>query len=219
MFHVKHLDLETTPPSAKAIFGSRLNLAEAYASALARDSETFGLLGPRELPKLWSRHILNSAVVAEYISDSATVADVGAGAGLPGIPIAIARPDIQMTLIEPMERRSEWLVSIVKELGLENVKVVRARGEETTNLDIDVVVARAVAALAKLIGFTAPVLKGQGQILAIKGERVTEEMAEAKQLFAKFGITESDVVFAGEKLLEQPTRLARIRVGNHGRQQ
>lgn len=216
---MKHLDFEETPAAAADIFGSNLKLANAYASALARDSETFGLLGPRELPRLWSRHILNSAVVSELIPNSSRVADVGAGAGLPGIPIAIARPDIKMNLIEPMERRSEWLAAVVRELGLSNVNVVRARGEDVINLEIDVVVARAVAALAKLIGFTAPILRGQGEILAIKGEKVTDEMAEAKRVFGRFDIEGIDVVFAGEAVLEQPTRLARIRVGNHGRQQ
>lgn len=216
---MKHLDFEETPAAAADIFGSNLKLANAYASALARDSETFGLLGPRELPRLWSRHILNSAVVSELIPNSSRVADVGAGAGLPGIPIAIARPDIKMNLIEPMERRSEWLAAVVRELGLSNVNVIRARGEDVINLEIDVVVARAVAALAKLIGFTAPILRGQGEILAIKGEKVTDEMAEAKRVFGRFDIEGIDVVFAGEAVLEQPTRLARIRVGNHGRQQ
>lgn len=216
---MKHLDFEETPAAAADIFGSNLKLANAYASALARDSETFGLLGPRELPRLWSRHILNSAVVSELIPNSSRVADVGAGAGLPGIPIAIARPDIKMNLIEPMERRSEWLAAVVRELGLSNVNVIRARGEDVINLEIDVVVARAVAALAKLIGFTAPILRGQGEILAIKGEKVTDEMAEAKRVFGRFDIEGIDVVFAGEAALEQPTRLARIRVGNHGRQQ
>lgn len=216
---MKHLDFEETPAAAADIFGSNLKLANAYASALARDSETFGLLGPRELPRLWSRHILNSAVVSELIPNSSRVADVGAGAGLPGIPIAIARPDIKMNLIEPMERRSEWLAAVVRELGLSNVNVVRARGEDVINLEIDVVVARAVAALAKLIGFTAPILRGQGEILAIKGEKVTDEMVEAKRVFGRFDIEGIDVVFAGEAVLEQPTRLARIRVGNHGRQQ
>lgn len=216
---MKHLDFEETPSAAADIFGSNLKLANAYASALARDSETYGLLGPRELPRLWSRHILNSAVVAELIPKASHVADVGAGAGLPGIPIAIARPDIKMNLIEPMERRSEWLASVVRELGLDNVNVIRARGEDVINLEIDVVVARAVAALAKLIGFTAPVLGGQGEILAIKGEKVADEMVEAKRVFRRFDIQGIDVVFAGEATLEQPTRLARIRVGNHGRQQ
>ncbi|MEY4452911.1 MAG: hypothetical protein RIT51_589, partial [Actinomycetota bacterium] len=124
------MSVEKEPAAALSVFGDRIELARSYADALARDSDTLGLLGPRELEILWSRHILNSAVVAQLVPAGKTVADVGSGAGLPGIPMAIAQPNAQFTLIEPMERRSDWLRSQVEELGLDNVEVLRARAEE-----------------------------------------------------------------------------------------
>jgi 16S rRNA (guanine527-N7)-methyltransferase len=136
---------ELEPQVASDIFGDRLPLARAYAAALVRDSDLLGLLGPREMPKLWTRHVLNSAVVAELVPPGKTVADVGSGAGLPGIPMAIAQPDAHFTLIEPMERRSDWLRQITAEIGLTNVTVLRARAEEVGEA-FDLVTARAVSA-------------------------------------------------------------------------
>ena len=141
MFHVEH-----EPASAARIFGTGIEKARAYTAALVREGETLGLLGPREYPKIWTRHVLNSAVVAELVPAGATVADVGSGAGLPGIPMAIAQPEAQFVLIEPMERRSDWLKQQVEELGLENVRVLRNRAEEVGEV-FDIVTARALKAM------------------------------------------------------------------------
>jgi 16S rRNA (guanine527-N7)-methyltransferase len=208
---VKHSDVEEVPEAAKAVFGDTYNSAVKYAELLARDSEKLGLLGPRELDKLWSRHILNSAVVSELITEGENVADIGSGAGLPGLPVAIARPDCQVTLVEPMERRSDWLKEVVKELGLDNVRVFRARGEEL-DPQFDVVLARAVAALPKLIRFSVPSLSPGGRLLALKGAKAEEEIEEAKKLAKKFKLESFEVVYAGGDKLEEPTKLVEVKV-------
>jgi 16S rRNA (guanine527-N7)-methyltransferase len=201
---VESFEPELEPAVAAAIFGDRLPLARAYAAALVRDSDLLGLLGPREMPKLWTRHILNSAVVAELVPAGKTVADVGSGAGLPGIPMAIAQPDAQFTLIEPMERRSDWLKQIALELGLTNVTVLRARAEEVGDV-FDLVTARAVSALPKLLRLTVPITNNGGKVLALKGSKAAEEIEEAKKLLKKLKIAGFDVVHTGKQFLTEPT--------------
>jgi 16S rRNA (guanine527-N7)-methyltransferase len=196
--------VELEPESAAAIFGERIELARAYATALVRDSDLLGLLGPREMPKLWTRHILNSAVVAELVHAGASVADVGSGAGLPGIPMAIARPDAHFTLIEPMERRSDWLTSVCAELSLTNVTVIRARAEEVGEV-FDLVTARAVSALPKLLRLTVPLTRHGGQILALKGSKAQEEIEESRKLMKKFSIERFEAVQTGQQFLTDPT--------------
>ncbi|HBB39596.1 MAG TPA: 16S rRNA (guanine(527)-N(7))-methyltransferase RsmG, partial [Candidatus Aquiluna sp.] len=144
-------NIELEPEYSQVVFGRGIDKARAYAAILARDSDTFGLLGPRELPKLWSRHVLNSGLLSELIQPGDKVVDVGSGAGLPGIPMAISVPEAHFTLVEPMERRSNWLVSVVQELGLESVEVIRSRAEDLERTDFTVATARAVAALDKLL--------------------------------------------------------------------
>jgi 16S rRNA (guanine527-N7)-methyltransferase len=195
---------EVEPQVAADIFGDRLPLARAYAAALVRDSDLLGLLGPREMPKLWTRHILNSAVVAELVPAGKTVADVGSGAGLPGIPMAIAQPDAHFTLIEPMERRSDWLKQIAAELGLTNVTVLRARAEEVGEA-FDLVTARAVSALPKLLRLTVPITNHGGKVLALKGSKAAEEIEEAKKLSKKLKIAGFEVVHTGKQFLSEPT--------------
>jgi 16S rRNA (guanine527-N7)-methyltransferase len=201
---VESFEPELEPAVAAAIFGDRLTLARAYAAALVRDSDLLGLLGPREMPKLWTRHILNSAVVAELVPAGKTVADVGSGAGLPGIPMAIAQPDAQFTLIEPMERRSDWLKQIALELGLTNVTVLRARAEEVGDV-FDLVTARAVSALPKLLRLTVPITNNGGKVLALKGSKAAEEIEEAKKLSKKLKIAGFEVVHTGKQFLTEPT--------------
>lgn len=208
---MKHSDIEAVPITAKTIFGEGYDTAVKYADLLARDSEKLGLLGPRELDKLWSRHILNSAVVAELIADGEKVADIGSGAGLPGIPVAISKPECQVTLIEPMERRSDWLKEVVAELGLDNVRVFRARGEEL-DPQFDVVLARAVAALPKLIRFAIPSVVAGGRLLALKGTKAEVEMDDAKTLAKKFKLDSFEVVYAGGDKLDEPTKLVEVKV-------
>ena len=209
--------VETTPAertAAEKIFGSRLGLAERYVEHLATSGIERGLLGPREVPRLWSRHVLNCAVVADLIAENARVADVGSGAGLPGLCLAIARPDLQLTLIEPLERRVIWLNEVVEDLGLENVRVLRGRAEQViADVDADVVTARAVSALSTLAGLTIPLLKGQGAVLAIKGRSAEEEIQKAAKVIRKLGGHETTILTAGENLLEEHTTVVRILVG------
>ena len=199
---------EAEPAVAAVIFGDRLDLARRYAALLIRDSDTLGLLGPREMPKLWSRHILNSAVVSELVPDGATVADVGSGAGLPGIPMAIAQPNAHFTLIEPMERRSDWLKAVVAELGLENVSVLRARAEEVGEV-FDLVTARAVSALPKLLRLTVPLTRHGGAIIALKGSKAAEEIEESKKLSKKLKIAGFEVIHTGAQILDESTLVVR----------
>jgi 16S rRNA (guanine527-N7)-methyltransferase len=208
-------DLDFTPeaePSAAAlIFADRIDVARKYTAALVRDGETYGLLGPREYPKIWTRHVLNSAVVAELVSPGQTVGDVGSGAGLPGIPMAIAQPEAEFILIEPMERRSEWLKQTVEELGLKNVRVLRNRAEEVGEV-FDVVTARAVKAMPQLLRMCVPMTKNGGEIIALKGAKAGEEIEEAKPLMKKLGIESFEIVFTGEQFLEEPTRVVRTKL-------
>jgi 16S rRNA (guanine527-N7)-methyltransferase len=211
---VKHFEAE--PKAAEAIFGSKVELARAYAQRLANDSDELGLLGPRELDKLWSRHILNSAVVAELVRPGELVADVGSGAGLPGIPMAIAAPETNFVLIEPMDRRASWLQELVQELGLENVKVVRARAEEIEGGQFEVVTARAVAALDKLLRLCVPLLKPGGQVIALKGSKAPEEIEVAKKLQKKLKIESFEIVICGEKFLTEPTSVVKTKLDSSG---
>lgn len=200
---------EAEPESANAIFGPQIEKARAFAQKLANDSDDLGLLGPRELDKLWSRHILNSAVVAETVKAGDLVADVGSGAGLPGIPMAIVLPEAHFVLIEPMERRSNWMLEVIEELGLTNVEVRRARAEEVLDLTFDIVTARAVAALDKLLRLTVHLLKPGGSLIALKGSKAAEEIEAAKRLQKKLGIASFEIQICGEKFLAEPTSVVK----------
>lgn len=198
-------ELEIEPASAEAIFGAGIGQARDYATNLVLDADLLGLLGPREMPKLWTRHILNSAVVSELLLAGSKVADVGSGAGLPGIPMAIARPDVKFVLIEPMERRASWLEKQVEELELKNVKVRRARAEEIEAHTFDVVTARAVSALPKLLRLTVPLLKPGGAVLALKGSKAQDEITDSLSLQKKLKIKSFDILYTGEAYLAEPT--------------
>ena len=202
---------ELEPSVASAVFGDRIEQARGYANALVRDGDLLGLLGPRELPRLWSRHILNSAVVSELVSPGKTVADIGSGAGLPGIPMAICLPENHFTLIEPMERRSDWLKELVVELGLTNVTVLRARAEEVGEA-FDIATARAVSALPKLLRLVVPLVRPGGEVLALKGAKAAEEIEESKRLQKKLGISSFETVYAGQGLLTEPTLVVRTKL-------
>ena len=204
---MKHFEAE--PAAAVAIYGDQIDQARSFAQTLANDSDELGLLGPRELDKLWSRHILNSAVVAELVRPGDKVADVGSGAGLPGILMAIARPDAEFVLIEPMERRSNWMLEVVEDLGLNNVRILRSRAEDVTERDFDIVTARAVAALDKLLKMCVPLLKPGGALIALKGSKAAEEIANSRKLEKKLGISSFEMLVCGEKFLHEPTSVVK----------
>ncbi len=197
--------------AAETIFGDRLDLAKRYVEHLATSGTERGLIGPREIPRLWSRHVLNCAVIENQIAHGSHVADVGSGAGLPGLCLAIARPDLELTLIEPLERRVIWLQEVVDDLGLTNVTIMRTRAELAVGLvEADVVTARAVSAMSNLAGLTIPLLAGKGEVVAIKGRSAGEEIAKAAKVIRKLGGVSTSVVLVGEDLLEEPTTVVRI---------
>lgn len=204
---------ESERAAAEAVFGERLPLAERYVQHLATTGIDRGLIGPREVPRLWASHVLNCAVVQEYIAPNASVADVGSGAGLPGLCLAIARPDLKLTLIEPLERRVIWLNEVVEDLGLENVTVLRSRAEQAVGaVEADVVTARAVSALVGLLDITLPILRGTGELLALKGRSAAEEITKAKKKLNRYGARETEILTAGGDLLEEPTTVVRVRL-------
>jgi 16S rRNA (guanine527-N7)-methyltransferase len=206
------IEFEAEPAEAARVFGTNIELARAYTKRLAEDSETFGLLGPRELPRIWSRHVINSALLAELVPDETLVADVGSGAGLPGIPMAIAQPKAHFTLIEPMERRANWLQSVVTDLGLKNVEVIRARAEEVQRTDFDIVTARAVAALDKLLKLLTPLTRGSRlrTVLALKGSKAPEEIAEAKPRLNRLGYGTPEIITLGVGITQETATAVRI---------
>lgn len=200
-----------TLAAAQKVFGDRLPLAQRYVEHLATSGIERGLIGPREVPRLWERHVLNCAVVEELIEQGAKVADVGSGAGLPGLCLAIARPDLSLTLIEPLERRVIWLTEVVDDLGLENVDIMRSRAEQAVGyVEADYVTARAVSALVGLLDITLPILRGTGQLIALKGRSAAEEITKAKKKLNKYGARETEILVAGESLLEEPTTVVRV---------
>jgi 16S rRNA (guanine527-N7)-methyltransferase len=189
------------------VFASRLALAERYAELLATEGVVRGLIGPREVPRLWDRHIMNSAVVAPRVPEGATVADVGTGAGLPGLVWAIARPDVHVTLIEPLLRRTSFLDEAVVELGLTNVEVLRSRAEDV-DARFDVVTARAVAALDKLGRWCMPLVKPGGVMLAMKGRSAADEVESAASTLHRLGAT--SIVVATYDNGEVPTTVVEV---------
>jgi 16S rRNA (guanine527-N7)-methyltransferase len=202
-------ELEAEPAVAAWRFGDHIELARRFTADLAREGETRGLIGPLELPRLWSRHVVNSALVAPLLR-SGRVGDVGSGAGLPGLVLAIARPDVALVLIEPMERRVDWLTEEADALGLDNVEVVRARAEDAQlGEPLDQVTARAVSALSKLLPLTAPLLRPGGEFIVMKGARVDEEIAAAQKVIRKLGLQNVTVELLGEGVVPDPTRVFR----------
>ena len=212
MFHVKHAGGDAAP----AVFGARLDIAQRYAELLAGGGVERGLLGPREVGRLWDRHLLNSAAVGELLDPGERVIDIGSGAGLPGIPLAIARPDLSVVLLEPLLRRSEFLTEVVAELGLA-VEVVRGRAEDPRVREEfgarDVAVSRAVAALDKLTKWSMPLLRPDGRMVAIKGERAPEEVKAHRRVMAAAGAVDVRVVTCGANFLRPPATVVLARRG------
>lgn len=204
--------VEAEPAVASALFGHQIELARRYTSNLVTRGEELGLIGPLELPRIWTRHILNSVLVAPLLRPG-LVGDVGSGAGLPGLVLAIARPDVEFVLIEPMERRVDWLRDQAAELDLENVTVVRARAEEV-RLDrpLGQVTARAVTALSKLIPMTAPLLIHEGEMVFLKGARVADEVTAAARQIKKAHLRDVEIIELGAGVLPEITRVFRATV-------
>ena len=207
----EEINVEQEPAAAAQLFGDRIDLARKYTESLADQGEIRGLIGPLELPRLWTRHVLNSAVAAPLFSGR--VADVGSGAGLPGLVLAIARPDLDITLIEPMERRTIWLQEQVDELGLDNVEVFRGRAEEYGDTEIfDAVTARAVSALRTLVPMTAPLARDGGELILLKGTSAPREIEAAEKVIRKHKLSDIRVEVLGEGLLSETTRVVRATV-------
>lgn len=203
--------VEVEPTVATELFGDRIDVARRFTDALAREGEERGLIGPLELPRLWTRHILNSVIAAPLFHGR--VADIGSGAGLPGLVLAIARPDVEWTLIEPMERRVTWLNEQVAALDLGNVEVLRARAEDVRPVEgFDVVTARAVSALRTLIPITAPLVRDGGELAFLKGLNVDNEIDAAQKAIKKHRLSHVRVEILGEGVLGETTRVWRAAV-------
>jgi 16S rRNA (guanine527-N7)-methyltransferase len=202
------------PPGAVALLGDRLPMVVRYAEALADAGVVRGLIGPREVPRLWDRHLLNCAVLTELLSPGERVADVGSGAGLPGLVLAIVRPDLELVLLEPLLRRTVFLTEVVEALALANVTVRRARAQDCPDLRgaFDVVTARAVAPLAKLLDWSVPLLRHDGRLLALKGEGAAAEVAEVRAGKRRSPVASIEVRSLGERFVDTPTTVVECRL-------
>jgi len=209
------------PAEASLVFGDALGTACRYAELLATDGVTRGLIGPRETERLWERHLLNCAVVAELLPERGSLVDIGSGAGLPGMVLAMLRPSLEVTLLEPLLRRSVFLEECVAELGLANTTVLRARAEEkaAARIRADVATARAVAPLGRLAGWAAPLLRPGGQLLAIKGQSAAEELAAAGPVLSRVGARSAEVLEAGHGRVVSATTVIRVVMEAHGREE
>jgi len=184
--------LQTPPAQARAVFGSNFERAQRYAAMLGADGVTRGLIGPREAARIWTRHLLNAAALAAWVPPAVRVVDVGSGAGLPGIPLLLARPDLSVTLLEPMARRVAFCEQVRVAIGVD-FAILRARAEDAAPSSADVVVARAVAPLERLVALTVPLLRPGGRLLALKGARAGEEVRAAGEALARAGASAVEV--------------------------
>ncbi len=209
------------PAEAAGVFGGALDQARRYAELLATDGVTRGLIGPRETDRLWDRHLLNCAVVTELLPEHGRLVDIGSGAGLPGIVLAMLRPSLEVTLLEPLLRRAVFLEECVAELGLANATVLRARAEDkdVAQLRADIATARAVAPLDRLVGWAARLLRPGGQLLAIKGQSAEAELAAAGPVLSRLGVRSAEVLQAGHGRVVSATTVVRVVTGGHGREE
>ncbi|EGX60745.1 16S rRNA methyltransferase GidB [Streptomyces zinciresistens K42] len=208
-------ELPPAPDKAREVFGDRFADAVRYAELLAEAGVQRGLIGPREVPRLWERHLLNCAVLSEVVPEGVTVCDVGSGAGLPGIPLALVREDLKITLLEPLLRRTTFLTEVVELLGLEHVTVVRGRAEEVMGklTPVHVVTARAVAPLDRLATWGIPLLRPYGEMLALKGDAAEEELKSAATALSKLGAVETSIHHVGDGIVDPMSTVVRVEVG------
>lgn len=199
------------PETARGVFSSQaLPAVERYAALLATLGVERGLIGPREVPRLWDRHLLNCAALAPAVPEGVSVADVGSGAGLPGVVLALARPDLAVTLVEPLLRRTVFLEEVVAELGLTTVTVVRGRAEALHGVErFDVVTSRAVAPLGRLLGWCMPLVAPSGEMLALKGSSVEDEIETVRPTLRALGYAEPEVLVVGS---DEAARVRAVRV-------
>jgi 16S rRNA (guanine527-N7)-methyltransferase len=214
-------EAELAPPSAAAeVFGEALEKARQFATLLATEGVTRGLIGPRETSRLWDRHLLNCAVVAELLPDSGELVDIGSGAGLPGIVLALMKPKLDVILLEPMLRRVSFLQECTQSLGMKNASVVRGRAEELSGkFRADVVTARAVASLDKLAGWAAGLLRPDGTILAIKGQSAEEEIVAAQPVLSRLGARTTEILHVGHDKVIPMTTVVRVVMSGRGREE
>ena len=216
----KRVAAPAPPPEAAGVFGPALERAREYAKLLATEGVTRGLIGPRETERLWDRHLLNCAVIDELLPERGEVVDIGSGAGLPGLVVAMVRPSLRVVLVESMLRRCVFLEECVGELGLENVRIVRARAEDLAGtMSADVATARAVAPLDRLVGWTAGLLRPGGELLAIKGQSAAAELAAAKPVLRRLHARSTGVMHAGRGRVVCATTVVRVVIGGHGREE
>lgn len=213
-------ELSPPPPAAGEVFGDALGTARKFAGLLATEGVTRGLIGPREAPRLWDRHLLNCAVVAELLPEAGQLVDIGSGAGLPGMVLAMLRPQVEVILLEPMLRRVAFLQECVDALGLANASVVRGRAEEFSGrVRADFVTARAVAPLDKLAGWAAGLLRPGGTILAIKGQSAQDEVSAARPVLSRLGARTIEVVQVGHDRVVPLTTVVRVVLSGRGREE
>ena len=206
---MKHPEVEDEPQAAATLFGEHLPAARQLRDDLVRWGEELGLVGPRELERLWTRHLVNSALLGALVKPG-TLADVGSGAGFPGLVVALMRPDVKCTLIEPMERRVQWLQEEAERLGLDNVEVLRSRAQDVpADRQFGTVTARAVSALKKLILMTHKLVAPGGEMLFMKGQRLDEEVREAAEVLTRLGVSNVETLLVGPEYGTEETRVFR----------
>jgi 16S rRNA (guanine527-N7)-methyltransferase len=203
---------------ARGVFADALPLAEGFAALLATDGVLRGLIGPREVPRLWERHLVNCALLGEAIASGSDVCDIGSGAGLPGIVLALHRSDLTVTLVEPLLRRTTFLDEVVERLALPNVEVVRARAEELHGRrDFAVVTSRAVAPLDRLLGWSMPLVRRGGAMVAMKGRSARDEVCTAEAALRRFGAGPVTVREYGVGVVDPPTTVVRVEAAGPSR--
>lgn len=213
------------PPEAGAVFGPALGRAQEYADLLATEGVTRGLIGPRETERLWDRHLLNCATVDELLPERGELVDIGSGAGLPGLVVALVRPALDVVLVESMIRRCVFLEECADRLGLGNVRVVRGRAEDLAGkIEADIATARAVAPLERLAGWAEGLLRPGGELLAIKGQSAAEELAAAKTVLRRLHARSAEVLEVGRGRVVAATTVVRVVMGDsvierHGREE